>query len=77
MLAFDQFDPKTGSDIWLHSKRDHPLKRLPRTRFVESGAVFSPDWNWIAYVSDESGQWDIYMQPEPGREGGKRKASPP
>jgi serine/threonine-protein kinase len=29
-------------------------------------AAFSPDGNWIAYQSDESGTYEIYVRPFPG-----------
>ena len=31
----------------------------------QAGSVFSPDGNWIAYHSNESGQYEIYVQPFP------------
>ena len=36
------------------------------TPFSERGAIFSPNGRWVAYVSDKSGQNDIYAQPFPG-----------
>ena len=33
---------------------------------VRSHAVVSPNGNWLAYSSDQSGQVEIYMQPYPG-----------
>jgi len=36
------------------------------TPFTEGSAVFSPDGRWIAYVSNEGGQADIYVRPFPG-----------
>ena len=36
--------------------------------------VFSPDGRWIAYVSDESGRDEIYVQPYPGT-GRKQRVS--
>ena len=35
----------------------------------ESSATFSPDGRWVAYVSDESGAAEVYVQPllGPGR----------
>ena len=36
--------------------------------------MFSPDGRWLAYVSDESGRDEVYMQPFPGP-GGKRQIS--
>jgi eukaryotic-like serine/threonine-protein kinase len=43
-------------------------KPLPfaATPFTEGSAVFSPDGRWIAYVSNEGGQADVYVQPFPG-----------
>jgi Tol biopolymer transport system component len=45
-------------------------KRTPapflETPFEERGAIFSPDGHWVAYVSNKSGQDDIYARPYPG-----------
>ena len=36
------------------------------TPFIEGSAVFSPDGRYIAYVSNENGQSDVYVQSFPG-----------
>jgi len=36
------------------------------TPFVEGSAVFSPDGRWLAYASNESGTWEVYVRPFPG-----------
>ena len=36
------------------------------TPFDERSPRFSPDGKWLAYVSDESGRDDVYVQPFPG-----------
>jgi hypothetical protein len=36
-----------------------------RSEFNERDGAFSPDGNWIAYASDESGRYEIYVQPYP------------
>ena len=36
------------------------------TPFQERGVSFSPGGQWIAYVSDESGQDEVYVRPYPG-----------
>jgi Tol biopolymer transport system component/predicted Ser/Thr protein kinase len=36
---------------------------LLATQFNEGGASFSPDMRWIAYESDESGRFEIYVRP--------------
>jgi hypothetical protein len=48
-----------------------PLVQSPG---VDFGAVFSPDGKWVAYFSDESGQYEVYVQRFPGG-GGRRKVS--
>jgi hypothetical protein len=35
---------------------------LLRTQFFEYDAVFSPDGKWLAFLSDESGRAEIYVQ---------------
>ena len=36
------------------------------SRFTEWGAKFSHNGIWIAYVSDESGRYEVYVRPYPG-----------
>jgi Tol biopolymer transport system component len=45
-----------------------------RTPFNESSPRLSPDGRWLAYISDESGRYEIYVQPYPGP-GGKWQIS--
>jgi hypothetical protein len=42
--------------------------------FIEVLPRFSPDGRWIAYISDESGRFEVYVQPFPGP-GGKWQIS--
>jgi Tol biopolymer transport system component len=69
-LLFRQNDPKTNYDIWaLPINGDRKPYPVVQTTFDEQGGQFSPDGKWIAYVSNESGRFEIYVQPFPG--GGK------
>lgn len=36
------------------------------TNFDERDGQFSPDGKWIAYESNETGRYDVYLQPFPG-----------
>lgn len=36
------------------------------TEFIEYSASFSPDGRWVAYGSNESGNWEVYVAPFPG-----------
>jgi dipeptidyl aminopeptidase/acylaminoacyl peptidase len=69
-LLFEDLDPQTHTDIWIMSLRDRTPKPLVRTSFDESAARFAPDGRWVAYQSNQSGAWEIYLQPVDG--GGRR-----
>jgi Tol biopolymer transport system component len=65
-LAYYRTDPKTQLDVWtlpLFGDRK-PIPFL-REEFNESQPQFSPNGKWIAYVSDESGVQQIYVQSYP------------
>ena len=62
--------PETGMDLWLLPlQKGGEATPFLRTRFDELGPSFSPDGRWIAYVSDESGQYEVYVRPYPSRAG--------
>lgn len=41
------------------------LKPLLQSSFDEGDGRWSPDGRWLAYTSNESGVWDVYVQPFP------------
>jgi len=53
---------------------DGKLKDFLATESMEEEAVFSPDGHWIAYASNETGRFEIYVRPFPGP-GGKWQVS--
>jgi len=64
-LAFDERKPSAERDIWILPPGGEPLPFL-MTPFDEFAPAFSPDGKWLAYVSDESGRAEVYVQPYPG-----------
>jgi Tol biopolymer transport system component len=64
-LAFHERKPDGERDIWVVSRGGDPVPFL-LTPFDERSPRFSPDGKWLAYVSDESGRNDVYVQPFPG-----------
>ena len=74
LLAFNEINPITGSDIWVLQRGDKKAQPFLRTPFAEESARFSPDGRWLAYMSNESGRYEIYVQPYPGP-GGKWQIS--
>ena len=73
-LAYSELAPETGFDIWMlpleGSDPDHPKAGKPepflRTPGNETDPAFSPDGRWIAYSSDESGGFEVYVRPFSG-----------
>jgi Tol biopolymer transport system component/predicted Ser/Thr protein kinase len=63
-VAYEASDSVTSADVWiLPMTGDRTPKALVKTRFNESAPRFSPEGRWIAYVSDEAGQPDVYVRP--------------
>jgi dipeptidyl aminopeptidase/acylaminoacyl peptidase len=61
-LLFGQNDPGTNSDIWtLRMDGERRSERLLRTEFREGGAKLSPDGRWLAYHSDRSGRFEVWV----------------
>ncbi|MEK7405129.1 MAG: protein kinase, partial [Acidobacteriota bacterium] len=77
-LAFMEFTQETRWDIWTlplaGDNADDPRPGKPelflRTRFTEYAPTFSPDGRWLAYTSNESGSFEVYVRPFP--DGGAR-----
>ena len=70
---------KAGSDLWVvpvQGGKPEGGKPMPylQTPFSEKQGQFSPDGRWIAYSSDESGSFQIYVQSFPAG-GGKFQVS--
>jgi len=82
LLAYAEATSTTGYDIWMlrmgesstGSGQVRKAQPFLRTRFDEAVPRFSPDGRWLAYVSNESGRNEIYVQPYPGP-GGKWQIS--
>jgi Tol biopolymer transport system component len=53
---------------------DHKAQPFLRTQFNEAAPRFSPDGRWLAYFSNESDRYEVYVQPYPGP-GGKWQVS--
>jgi dipeptidyl aminopeptidase/acylaminoacyl peptidase len=66
-LLYFTYDSMTQTDIWaLPLEGDRKPFPVVQTEFEERNGQFSPDGNWIAYQSNESGRSEIYIQPFPG-----------
>ena len=55
-----------GPDLYVLSLRGDPNPRpLVSTKAHEGGGKFSPDGKWLAYTSDEVGQFQVFLRPFP------------
>ena len=62
-LLYQVFAPKTRWDIWvLPLEGDKKPVPFLVTEFNEHDARFSPDGHWVAYDSNESGHYEIYVR---------------
>jgi eukaryotic-like serine/threonine-protein kinase len=76
-LLFEQAEP-AGESIWRSSQNASPVL-LIRSTFGDCG-LLSPNGKWLAYVSNESGRPEVYVDSYPGltekiavsTEGGRR-----
>jgi Tol biopolymer transport system component len=65
-LAFVEQNSSTGWDIGiLPLEGERKPQTFLRTPFNESTPMVSPDGRWLAYTSNESGRYEIYVQPFP------------
>ncbi len=74
-IVYAVLRPQTGHDLWvlpIESER-RPVLFL-QTPFSEQHGRFSPDGRWIAYVSNDQGREEVYVQPFPAS-GGKWQVS--
>jgi Tol biopolymer transport system component len=58
-------DQRNGMDLWFLSVADLQVKPLVSTPFNEAQGALSPDGQWVAYASDESGVFEVYVQAFP------------
>jgi Tol biopolymer transport system component len=62
-LVFARLNKDSGWDIYAASvEGDHKVRPLVVGPFNQLGAHVSPDGKWLAYVSDESGQPEVFVQ---------------
>ena len=58
-------DPKTGTDVWMLPRDTRVPRIFLATAANEMWGQFSPDGRWVAYQSNETGRFEIYVRSFP------------
>jgi eukaryotic-like serine/threonine-protein kinase len=62
-IVYRDNNPTIGGDLWMlplfGERKPFPFQRTP---FNETNARFSPDSQWVAFDSDESGRREVYVR---------------
>ncbi len=68
-IVINQLDPDTAQNVWLLPASGGDLTLFVRGPQRDIGGPLSPDGRWMAYGSDETGRFEVYLQsfPDPGR----------
>ena len=74
-LVFTESVPGRSRDIKVMDLATKAVTSLVETEANELSAVVSSDGRWIAYMSDESGQFEIYVRPFPDVDRARWKVS--
>ena len=74
-LIFSERAPGRGIDLKALRLENRAVEDLIATEANEMSAEVSPDGRWIAYMSDESSQFEIYVRPYPHVADGRWKLS--
>jgi len=71
-LVFEEAsDISIGSISAISMEGNRPTKQLLHEEHILIHPQISPDGRWIAYVSNESGKFDVFVRPYPEVNGGK------
>jgi hypothetical protein len=69
VLTYTEVNPTTRSDIWRFSVSDRQAQPVLTGGFNEGQPAISPDGQWLAFVSDESGKSEVYVTSYPAVRG--------
>jgi serine/threonine-protein kinase len=75
VVVFYELFADTGRDLMRLTLADRRAEPLLRTRFEERNAEVSPTGGWVAYESDMSGRFEVYVRPFPDVNGGRWQIS--
>lgn len=59
----------SAPDVWVYSFADGKSRLFLKSNASLNNAQFSPDAKWVAYSSNESGRWEVYVTSFPDARG--------
>ena len=62
-VVFSEFDIENRLDLYLFDFENGSAQAIADSEFAESAGALSPDDRWLAYVSEETGQREVYVRP--------------
>jgi Tol biopolymer transport system component len=72
-LLYREENPVTNRDLMaLPLQGDRKPIPVVNTQFQESTGAISPDGHWVAYASNDSGRYQLYVQAFPGGDAGPK-----
>jgi Tol biopolymer transport system component len=72
-ILYHEMSAGTKLDVWALSLPDRHAAGIVNTVYAEGYPAISPDGRWIAYQSDESGRFEVYVQPFEGLTSGTKR----
>jgi eukaryotic-like serine/threonine-protein kinase len=69
-LAYAETSPLTSWDLWTYDTATRQARVFLRTEALERTPAISPSGRWLAYSSDRSGRFEVYVEAFPA--GGQR-----
>jgi eukaryotic-like serine/threonine-protein kinase len=66
-LLYTSLNPETGPDIYAWPlEEERKASAIVRTEHAEQLPQLSPDGRWLAYQSNRTGRFEVYLRPFPG-----------
>ncbi len=65
-VLYTELGTRTRNDLMLFGAEDGKSRPWLQTEFDEDEASFSPDGQWVGYVSDQAGRAEVWVRPFPG-----------
>lgn len=74
-MIFRALDPAGKPDLFARRRGTDSSFAVVATPAVESSPALSPDGRWLAYASNESGTFEVYVRPFPNTADGRSQIS--